>query len=119
MRKLSGITPERDDFVELSSRSGSLQEHDVSRRQSPIKQEQAVSGPWSVATYAPANEDEKITVCVPQASGQEITVSLLAATAPLGYALADPLAQAPAQASLILLFLSVLPVADPFADATP
>jgi hypothetical protein len=76
--------------------------------------------PCSVATHAPANDDEQIPVLVPQAPGEEITVSLLAATAPLGYALADPLAQAPAQASIILLlFPSVSPVADPLAEATP
>jgi hypothetical protein len=98
-----------------------LQEHDVSRTPapSPIKSEQAVSGPCSVATHAPANDDEEIPVLVPQAPGEEITVSLLATTAPLGYALGDPLAQAPAQASTILLFLSVSPVADPLAEATP
>jgi hypothetical protein len=39
--------------------------------------------------------------------------------APLGYALGDPLAQAPAHASLILLFLSVSPLAHSLADATP
>jgi hypothetical protein len=94
-----------------------LQEHDVSRTPapSPIKSEQAVSGPCSVATHAPANDDEEIPVLVPQAPGEEITVSLLATTVPLGYALA----QAPAQASTILLFLSVSPVADPLAEVTP
>jgi hypothetical protein len=47
-------------------------------------------------------------------------IILLATTAPLGYALADPLAQAPAAASIIiLLFLSVSPLADPLAEATP
>src|SRR6476646_7677771 len=98
-------------FVGSSSRSGSLQEHDVSRTPapSPIKSEQAVSGPCSVVTHAPAHDDEQIPVLVPQAPGEEITVSLLATTAPLG----DPLAQAPAPASIILLFLSVSPVADP------
>jgi hypothetical protein len=52
--------------------------------------------------------------------------------APLGYALADPLAQAPAPATTILVFISVSPVsllattaplgdalADPLAEATP
>jgi hypothetical protein len=114
---------------------------------SPIKSEQAVSGPCSVATHAPANDDEKIPVLVPQAPGEEITVSLLATTAPLGYALADPLAQAPAEASIlilillattaplghaladplaqapaqasILVFVSVSAAADPVADPTP
>ena len=86
---------------------------------SAIKSEQAVSGPSSVATHAPANDDEQIPVLGPQAPGEEVTVSLLATTAPLGYALADPLAQAPAPASIILLFLSVSPVADPLAEATP
>src|SRR5258706_273338 len=95
-------------FVGSSSCSGSLQEHDVSRTPapSPIKSEQAVSGPCSVATHAPANDDEQIPVLVPQAPGEEITVSLLATTAPLGYAFGDPLAQPPAQASIILLFCS-------------
>jgi len=86
--------------------------------QSPIKSEQAVSGPCSVATHAPANEDDEIPVLVLQAPGEEITISLLATTAPLGYALADPLAQAPAQAS-ILVFVSVSVAADPIADPTP
>src|ERR1700692_3255001 len=108
-------------FVGSSSRSGALQEHDVFRTPTPsaIKSEQAVSGPCSVATHAPANDDEQIPVLVPQAPGEEITVSLLATTAPLGYALGDPLAQAPAPASIILLFLSVSRVADPLAEATP
>jgi hypothetical protein len=108
-------------FVGSSSRSGSLQEPDVSPNTgaSPIKSEQAVSGPCSVAAHAPANDDEKIPVLVPQAPGEEITVSLLAAMASLGYALGDPLAQAPAHASLILVFLSVPPVANPLAEATP
>jgi hypothetical protein len=41
--------------------------------------------------------------------------------APLGYALGDPLAQAPAPASIILIFLSVsvAPVAHPLAEAIP
>jgi hypothetical protein len=108
-------------FVGSSSRSDSLQEHDVTRTPapSPIKSEQAVSGPCSVAAHAPANDDEKIPVLVPQAPGEEITVSLFATTAPLGYALGDPLAQASAPASILLLFLSVSPVADPLAEATP
>jgi hypothetical protein len=107
-------------FVGSSSRSGSLQEHDVSRTPtpSPIKSEQAVSGPCSVATHAPANDDEQIPVLVPQAPGEEITFSLLAPTAPLGYALGDPPAQAPAPASIIVLFLSVSPVAHPLVEAT-
>jgi len=97
-----------------------------------IKSEQAVSGPCSVATHAPANEDEQIPVLGPQAPGEEVTVSLLATTAPLGHALADPLAQAPAPASTILVFISVSavsllattaplgdPLADPLAEAPP
>jgi hypothetical protein len=41
--------------------------------------------------------------------------------APLGYALGDPLAKAPAQAStsIFILFLAVSPLADPLAEATP
>jgi len=111
-----------------------LQEHDVSRTPapSPIKSGQARFGPCSVATHAPANDDEQIPVLGPQAPGEEITVSLLATTAPLGYPLADPLAHAPAQASTILVFISVSPVsllattaplgdalADPLAEAPP
>src|ERR1700719_2930280 len=84
-----------------------------------IKSEQAVSGPCSVATHAPANDDEKIPVLVPQAPGEEITISLLATMAPFGYALGDPLAQAPAHASIILIFLPVSPMADPLSDPTP
>jgi hypothetical protein len=121
-------------FVGSSSRSGSLQEHDVSRTPapSPIKSEQAVSEPCSVATHAPANDDEQIPVLVPQAPGEEITVSLLATMAPFGYALADPLAEAPAPASTILVFISASAVsvlattaplgyalADPLAEAPP
>jgi len=73
----------------------------------------------SVATHAPANNDEQIPVRVPQAPGEDITVSLLATTPPLGYSVADQLAQAPAQASTILIVFvpSVSPVADPLAQA--
>jgi hypothetical protein len=87
-----------------------------------------VSGPSSVATHAPANDDEKIPVLVPQAPGEEIAVSLVATTAPLGYALADPLAHAPAPASTILVFISVsvvsllattAPLGDALAEAPP
>jgi hypothetical protein len=112
-------------FVGSSSRSGSLQEHDVSRTPapSPIKSERAVSGPCSVATHAPANDDEQIPVLGPQAPGEEITISVLAPTAPLGYALGDPPAQVPAPASIILVFVSVSvsvsPVANALAEATP
>jgi hypothetical protein len=123
LSKLSGITPERDDLVGSSSRSGSLQEHDIfpNTGAKPDRSEQARFGPCSVATHAPANDDEKIPVFVPQAPGEEITVSLLAPMPPLGYALGDPLAQAPAQAStsIFVLFLAVSPVADPLAEATP
>ena len=77
---------------------------------SAIKSEQAVSGPCSVATHAPANDDEQIPVLGPQAPGEEIAVSLLATTAPLGYALADPLAEAPPH---------VLPVLNKVDDEIP
>ena len=104
-----------------------------------IKSEQAVSGPCSVATHAPANDDEQIPVLGPQAPGEEIAFSLLA-TAPLGDALADPLAEALADplahalapAPTILVFISVSAVsllaaaaplgdvlADPLAEAPP
>jgi hypothetical protein len=121
-------------FVGSSSRSGSLQAHDVFRTPTPsaIKSEQAFSGPCSVATHAPANDDEQIPVLGPQAPGEEVTLSLLATTAPLGHALADPLAQAPPPASIILVFISVSVVsllattaplgdalADPLAEAPP
>jgi hypothetical protein len=121
-------------FVGSSSRSGSLQEHDVFRTPTPsaIKSDQAVSGPCSVATHAPANDDEQIPVLGPQAPGEEIAVSLLATTAPLGDALADPLAHALAPASTILVFIPVSAVsllvataplgdalADPLAEAPP
>jgi hypothetical protein len=108
-------------FVGPSSRSGSLQEHDVSRTPapSPIKLEAGRFGPCSVAAHATANDDEKIPVLVPQAPGEEITVSILAAPVPLGYALGDPLTQVPVPASTILiLLLAVSPVADPLAEAT-
>jgi hypothetical protein len=99
---------------------GSQRTADVSRTTGakPVQVRAGHSGPCSVATHAPANDDEQIPVLVPQAPGEEITVSLLATTAPLGYALADPLAQAPAQAS-ILVFVSVSAAADPVADPTP
>jgi hypothetical protein len=148
---LNGITPERDDFRRIVIPLWLIAGAWCSRTPapSPIKAEQAVSGPCSVATHAPANDDDQIPVLGPQAPGEEITVSLLATTAPLGYALGDPLAhapastilvfisvsavsllattaplgdplaQAPAQASTILLFLSVSRVADPLAEATP
>ena len=75
----------------------------------------------SVATHSPANNDEQIPVRVPQAPSEDITVSLFATTPPLGYSVADPLAQAAAQASTILILFvpSVSPVADPLAQATP
>jgi hypothetical protein len=103
-----GITPERDDFRRIKSdqiKAGRL-------------------GRYSVATYAPANDDEQIPVLGPQAPGEEITLSLLATAAPLGYALGHPPGHVPAQASapasiIILLFLSVSPLADPLAEATP
>jgi hypothetical protein len=121
LSKLSGITPERDDFrrivIPLWLIAGERCLPNTGAK--PIKSEQTVSGPCSVATHAPANDDEQIPVLVPQAPGEEITVSLLATTASLGYALADPLAQAPAPAPIILPFLSVSPVADPLAEATP
>jgi hypothetical protein len=108
-------------FVGSSSRPGSWQEHDFYRTAppSPIRSKQGVSRPCSVATHAPANDNDQIAVLVLQAPGEEITITLLAAAAPLGYALGDPSAQAPAQASIILIVLSVAPVADPLAEATP
>jgi hypothetical protein len=89
---------------------------------SPIKSEQAVSGPCSVATHAATNDDGQIPILVLQATDDEITSSLLATTAPFGYALGDPLAQRPAPAStliLLLLLLPVSPAADPLAAAIP
>jgi hypothetical protein len=78
---------------------------------SAIKSEQAVSGPCSVATHAPANDDEQIPILGPQAPGEEIALSLLATTAPLGHALADPLAHVLAHvlapASTVLVFIPV------------
>src|ERR1700756_867017 len=98
-------------FVGSSSRSGSLQEHDVPERRHQADQIRAGRfGPCSVATHASANDDEQIPVLGPQAPGEEIAVSLLATTAPLGYALTDPLAQAPVPASIILVFISVAAV---------
>ena len=81
-------------------------------------------GPCSVATHAPANDDEQIPVLGPQAPGEEIAFSLPATMAPLGYALGDPPAQAPAQASIIIVVIiivsvSISPVADTLADAPP
>ena len=76
-------------------------------------------GSISVATHAPANEDEPVPIFGPQAPGEEKTVSLLATMVPLGHALGDPLTQAPAPASVILIFLSVSPMANPLAEATP
>jgi hypothetical protein len=132
---LSGITPERDDFrrivipLWLICRSMMLPEH---RRQARSNQSRPRFGPCSVATHASANDDEQIPVLGPQAPGEEIAVALLATAAPLGDALADPLAQAPVPASTILVFISVSPVsllattaplgdalADPLAEAPP
>jgi hypothetical protein len=124
LSKLSSVTPERDDFrrivIPLWLIAGERSFPNTGAK--PIKSEQTVSGPCSVATHAPANDDEQIPVLGPQAAGEEITLSLslLATTASLGYALGDPLAQAPAPAlTLIIPFLSVSPVADPLAEATP
>ena len=91
---------------------------------SAIKSEQAVSRPCSVATHAPANDDEQIPILGPQAPGEEIALSLLATTAPLGHALADPLAEAlvPASTSTVLVFIpvsaaSLLAAAVPLGEA--
>jgi hypothetical protein len=89
---------------------------------SAIKSEQAVSGPCSVATHAPANDDEQIPILGPQAPGEEIAISLLATTAPLGDALADPLAEALVPASTVLVFIpvsaaSLLAAAVPLGEA--
>jgi hypothetical protein len=106
---LSCITQKRDDFRRIVIPLWLIAGASCFRTPTPsaIKSEQAVSGPCSVATHAPANDDEQIPVLGPQAPGEEVTVSLLATTAPLGDALADPLAQAPAPASIILVFISV------------
>jgi hypothetical protein len=116
-------------FVGSSFRSGSLQEHDVPERRHQADQIRAGRfGPCSVATHATANDDEQIPVLGPQAPGEEIAVSLLATTAPL----ADPLAEVPAPASTVLVFISVSAVsflattvplgdalANPLAEAPP
>jgi hypothetical protein len=118
LSKLSCITQKRDDFRRIVIPLWLIAGASCFRTPTPsaIKSEQAVSGPCSVATHAPANDDEQIPVLGPQAPGEEVTVSLLATTAPLGDALADPLAQAPAPASIILVFISVSVVADPLAQ---
>jgi hypothetical protein len=74
---------------------------------SPIKSELAVLRPCSVATNAPTNKDEQIPVLGPQYPGEEIAVSLIATTVPLGHALGYPLAHMPAPASATLVFISV------------
>jgi hypothetical protein len=107
--------PDSDDFRRIVVPALAHRGSDVI----PIKSEQAVSGPSSVATHAPANDDSKISVLVLQAPGDEITSSLLATTAPFGYSLGDPLAQRPAPASTILILIPVSPAADPLAEAIP
>src|ERR1700730_17900877 len=110
-------------FFGSSSRSGSLQEHDVSRitGAKPDQVRAGRLGPCSVAAHAPANDDEKIPVLVPQAPGEEIAFSFLTTTAPLGHALCDAVSEAPAPAStiLILILIPVSPLADPLAKGTP
>jgi hypothetical protein len=134
LSKLSCITQNRDDYRRIVIPLWLIAGASRFRTSTPsaIKSEQAISGPCSVATHAPANDDEQIPVLGPQAPGEEVTVSLLATTAPLGYALADPLAHAPSPASIILVFISVSVVsllattpplgdalADPLAHALP
>jgi hypothetical protein len=109
-----------------------VQEHEsfTNTRAKPDQIGAGRSGPSSVATHAPTNDDEQVPVLGPQAPGEEIAVSLLTTTAPLGDALADPLAQAPTPPSIILVFISVSVVsllattaplgdalADPLAEA--
>jgi hypothetical protein len=130
LSKLSCITQKRDDFHRNVIPLGLIAGASCFRTPTPsaIKSEQAFSGPCSVATHAPANDDEQIPVLGPQAPGEEVTLSLLATTAPLGHALADPLAQAPPPASIILVFISVSvvsllattpPLGDALAQALP
>jgi hypothetical protein len=111
LSKLSGFTPERDDVGRINPNTGT-------------KPDQTRAGrfrPCSVATHAPANDDEKIPVFVPQAPGEEITVFVLVTTAPLGYALPDPPAHVPAPAFIILLLATTSPLGyalpDPLAQA--
>jgi hypothetical protein len=111
LSKLSGFTPERDDVGRINPNTGT-------------KPDQTRAGgfrPCSVATHAPANDDEKIPVFVPQASGEEIAISVLSTTAPLGHALGDPPAHTPAQAFIIIVLATTAPLgyafADPFAQA--
>jgi hypothetical protein len=113
-------SPLLEDFL-TSPRSGPLQSDDVSDPgPRAVKSEKNLLGPSSVAAHAPANHDEQIPIRVPQAPSEEITVSLLAATASFGYSLGEPLAQAtPYFLPVLLPFLSVSPVADPLAEATP
>ena len=112
MSKLSCITQKRNDFRQIVIPLWLIAGASRFRTPTPsaIKSEQAVSGPCSVATHAPANDDEQIPVLGPQAPGEEVTLSLLATMAPLGHALADPLVQAPAH---------VLPVLNKVDDEIP
>jgi hypothetical protein len=73
----------------------------------------------SVATDTPANDNDQIPVLVSQAPGEEIALALLAAAAPLGYALGNPSAQAAAQASIIFIVVAISQAADTLAKATP
>jgi hypothetical protein len=104
LSKLSCITQKRDDFRRIVIPLWLIAGASCFRTSTPsaIKSEQAVSGPCSVATHAPANDDEQIPVLGPQAPGEEIAVFLLATTAPLGQALADPFAEAPPHVSPVL-----------------
>jgi hypothetical protein len=109
-------------FVELSSRSGSwgtiFPDHS---RHKAIKLRQAVSPPWLLGTHTPTNEDEHVSVLIPQAPGEEKTFSFLKATllkttAPLGYPLAESLAQAPAPVAAVLV-VPVTPIAHPLVHS--
>jgi hypothetical protein len=123
LSKLSGITPQRDDFrriiIPLGLVAGAWCFPNTGTKPDQIRAGRF--GLCSVATDAPANDDEQIAVLVPQAPGEEITVSLLATTAPFGYALADPLSQAPAPASIIIILATTAPLghalANPLAQA--
>jgi len=134
LSKLSGITPKRDDLrriiipLWLIARAWCFPNTGTK----PDQTRAGRFGPCSVATHAPANDDEQIPVLGPQAPGEEVTVSLLTTTAPLGDPLGDPFAQAPAPAFITLVFISVSAVsllattaalgdalADPLAEAPP
>jgi hypothetical protein len=73
----------------------------------------------SVGTYATPHDDEKITVLISQAAGQEIALPFLVTLAPLCRPLGEPFAKAAAPASVVLILITVTPIGHPLTQAVP